>query len=54
MKIRKDYRLDPLLVEWITKKATDLDRDETWVVEWCIREQAKNELPRPLNEGDEE
>ena len=44
MKIRKDYRLDPELVEWVKRKAADLDRDETWIIEWCIREQAKHEV----------
>jgi len=45
-KIRKDYRLDPVLVKWLEKKARDLERPETWILEWCIREQAKNEVPR--------
>ena len=43
MKIRKDYRIEPEIVEWIKKKATTLDRDETWVLEWCIKEQMNKE-----------
>ena len=45
-RVRRDYRLDPDIARWLEKKANDLDRTETWVVEWCIRELAKNELPR--------
>ena len=51
MKIRKDYRLEPDLVEWVEKKADSLDRDETWVIEFCIREQ-KNKEPEPGSEDE--